>query len=707
MAHVEQHCIDRYAGPYERWVFTKELGRPYAFPLIARGPSKRYTALMEGGAVSALNGVVNVRVPPLWEPDKTTRHITPFVFEDDAPQNDTDAHEDTSLARCLGSLRTCMAASQDAASTLPARFRVNFPVVDETWVQNYDPDGTNTSWSKPLTQPKAIIAVIDDGLPFAHRAFLDSHGHSRMSYCWLQSGIAADTANVPFGREYTNAEIDQLRRTYGRDETALYRAAAAIDSGVSELGDHLRRSATHGSHILGLAAGNDSLFLDHILGDDIQIIAVQLPNTIAWDTSGFGKEMYMLSAMHYVFERASRIACAFGIGELPLILNFSYGWSAGRHDGASEMEIAVRDLLDARQAIQPVTEIVMPTGNNFASDMHARMDETSFHDHSARIHWQIQPDDQTSSYLELWFPAGFDPSDYHLSLTPPAGTSLDQPVDIAFVADPALDDDGDPRRFVEVISGGKIIGQMSVDKHRRDRWRGMIAVIPTVYTRHQDRRLASGAWTVTLSRSENAMPLSDDQDILIWVQRDDDPSDLKSNGRQSYLVEIQDAAVLLPKPPQSPVQDIPENIAQVAGYGALNAVASTPSTTRVAGYTAQTGRISPYSGAGGLRTRVDGTVEVWGAQADLTAVSDHSPTLPGISSIGVLSGARARLVGTSCAAPSAARIMVCNAAAGRDVFDGFGDPLDLYRTESSSPSVESQHKARVGHRTAPPVSKGG
>ncbi len=69
---------------------------------------------------------------------------------------------------------------------------------------------------------------------------------------------------------------------------------------------------------------------------------MQLPGTVAWDTSGFGKEMFMLSALHYIFNLASEIARACDCeGELPLVVNFSYGWTVGRHDGQSEMEIAI------------------------------------------------------------------------------------------------------------------------------------------------------------------------------------------------------------------------------------------------------------------------------------------------------------------------------------------------------------------------------
>ena len=75
------------------------------------------------------------------------------------------------------------------------------------------------------------------------------------------------------------------------------------------------------------------------------------------------------------------------------------------------MEIAIRDLLAARRAVQPVTHVVMPTGNNFDTDMHARISEDMLSSGTAQIGWQIQPADQTSSYLELWFEAAGNPVD--------------------------------------------------------------------------------------------------------------------------------------------------------------------------------------------------------------------------------------------------------------------------------------------------------
>lgn len=701
--------IERYTGPYERWVFTDELGGPFAFPAISEGQSSYYTALMEGPVRPPEGLSTKIRLPPLWNPLNKQRNITPFAFHA-ADMNDPrrKRRQDTEISELLKTVREHIRRSR---RDFNPRFRVNFPIAPESWVPTYHEASHPDTWRAPATQPKAIVAVIDDGLPFAHRAFLDSTGQTRISHCWLQSGTAQSEAHIPFGREYVNAEIDALRSQFPQNEQQLYRAAGAIEPQMKELGTHLRRHMTHGSHVLGIAAGNSSLFPDHPMDDDIQIIAVQLPNTIAWDTSGFGKEMYMLSALHYVFERARQIAEFYGADELPLVVNFSYGWSAGRHDGQSEMEIAIEELLEDRQSLQAKTAIVMPMGNNFASKMHARFPENSFSGETIRLGWQIQPADKTSSYLEMWFPEGFDPAGYHLTIEPPTGQTLDIEAKLDISAEEALqtNDDGDPRRFIELEKNGQVIGQLSADQHRGNRWRVMIALIPTLYVTGQNRKAPSGKWTVTLSRDETAASIPPEHDVLVWLQRDDDPSNLKTHGRQSYLRDAETDGYSQEEnsQPLYPTQIYSQEISAISGYGAMNAVASSSLTTRVGGYVQQTGRPCGYSGAGGLHTQPDGTLVKWGEHVDVVAVADQSHTRPGIPSIGVLSGARARLIGTSGAAPTVARLMVRNIAAGKDLFDGFSSGLDIYRTEEDIANTVLQHKSRLGENTVLAVAKSG
>ena len=688
--------IDRFTGPYERWVFTEELGRPYTFPAIAHGPSHYHTAVLEGTDQLPKAKGMTTRLPPLWNPLGNTRTITPFCFHLQSPSaTDTDTDIATALA----------GSGSGSGTGVPARYRVNFPIEDAAWVDDYKPCCDMTHWVVPHTRPKAIVAVIDDGLPFANRGYLDSHGRTRISHLWMQSARAKPKDSVPFGRELMNGDINALRARCGDDEARMYRESAATDQRLHEIGLKMLRPATHGGHVMGMAGGNGEMFKGHPIGDDVQIIAVQLPNTISWDMSGFGKEMYMLSALNYIFDRAREISAKFSDDpanpdELPLIVNFSYGWTASRHDGKSAIELAVEEMLTDRKSLQKDTAIILPTGNNFMSDMCAQVTADDMIDGSYRFKWKLLPSDRTSSYLELWFPEGMVVNKYTVSVTPPRGAALSGG-EIALSADPALPADGDPRRYSTLKIGDKIVGQLSADKNRNQRWRVMMAVIPTVFTRDQDRAAPSGEWTLTIKRNDGKA-MAKAERINIWVHRDDDPNDLNTGGQQSMIVDANP-----PKyPPRRkfPLQQFDPHLDFVRGYGAMNGVASSPSVVRVAGYVQNTLRPSDYSGSGGLYALANNKAAPWGAQTTLTAVSDQSRTRVGTPSLGVMSGSNTRMIGTSSAAPSVTRLMVLNAVTGRNLMDGMLPAPPIYHTEQTGKAiVQTMHKARVGEHRAPPL----
>jgi hypothetical protein len=360
------------------------------------------------------------------------------------------------------------------------------------------------------------------------------------------------------------------------------------------------------------------------------------------------------------------------VGELPLVVNFSYGWSAGRHDGQSEMEIAIEELLSRRRALQPASAIVMPTGNNFAEEMHAVFSATDMSEGPARIGWRLRPDDRTASYLEIWLPEAFDPEGWEVRVVPPPGIALDRESRIAIAPDPELNPVGDPRRFAELEMRGQNVGQLSADLHRGTRWRVMLAMIPTAET-GSGRRLPAGLWRVEIDPM-NGRRLGSDQVIDLWVQRDDDPRLMCMGGRQSRLEGLPGV---------------------VQGYGSLSALASTPSVTRVAGVVASTGRPTEYSSAGALRDDGAGLVP-HGAQPTLAAPSDQGVMMPGLPSIGCMSGSGARLIGTSAAAALAARWMVANATEGHGLLDGLARHRSLTKAADSTSRV-----ARIGQGIVP------
>ena len=661
--------IDKYTGPYERWIFSQDLGRPFAFPAIRNGPSTHITAQMEGDGMLADTDDVTIRIPPLWS---ERPNVTPFVMWNTAIDPEAPVTgEDAELARCLHALNG-------------SRYRLNMPIDPRTWPETYAEGAAPQGWTPPKTKPRVIIGVIDDGIPFLHRAFRDSADDTRINLCWLQAARANASAAVPFGKELTSGAINRLRLEHGDHELRAYRAAGAIDRDVPEIDTVLMHHVTHGAHIAGIAAGNDPFVGAHSLPDDAAILAVQLPNTIAWDTSGFGKEMMMLSAIEYIFNRARMIAQAFDGEEIPLVVNFSYGWSANRHDGKSSFERAVDQLIVARRATQPCTELVMPTGNNFAKKMHARFSARETTEGAVRFGWHLKPDDRTSSYLEIWLPPDRDPQGWTVTVTPPTGSGVPE-LSMPITADPNLED-GDPRRFVELEKDGANIGQLSADKHLDNRWRVMLAMTPSAGFPAIGRRTPVGLWTIKIDTGDD--PLPNGAHVDIWVQRDDDPSQLGTGGQQSHLVDLDrpEPPRLLERPALTPVR----------GYGCLNGIGTAPSAFRVAGYMLSTLKPSDYSGSASVAVNADDTPQVDANLPTVTATADQGWFRPGLPSIGTLSGSGSRIVGTSAAAATATRLIALNFLSGRPACDGFETLYPEF-------APEARILARTGHFRVPEV----
>jgi hypothetical protein len=697
--------VPRYLGPYEAWNFGD--GRGYALPVL-RKYSRYYTALAELGAVPGPppepdpgNGFF----PTLWE--DAPRRFIPFVAErpvdlDPAPMTPED------LTRMLQS--GFVSAFTELVPTLPfssdtseerssridillkvkkSRFRVAFPVAKKAMHRLKKPE-------KPVWYPDeglcrrigykkkiTVIAVIDDGLPFAHSNFRDRTGkHTRVEFCWLQS-VAIDPCqrSVLFGREYTRPHIECLIKKHGDDEDSLYRAAGAtIDT--EELGSLIDRHGTHGAHVMDLAAGYARARREKAR-EEIRIIAVQLPNTIAWDTSGFGKDAYMLSAFHYIFDRADIIAEGYGVENLRLVINFSYGFSGGRHDGETELEAAIDELIEARRCRQATrthpllgsspTALMLPAGNTFLDRLHGLICPEDFRGNTATFYWRIQPNDRTTSYLELWFWEGFKPDGYAIELYDPSG-DLRSYFEIKVPPNDQIQQGADPNTMQPVQNAGyESIGQISVDVHRADpeaqkdtgRYRVLIVVAPTDPEEPSLPRAEAGKWKVMIARGVHLI----DQPIHCWIQRSADPESLRSGSRQSYL---DDRAY---EESRFTCQgDFAETDTKtfVRRFGSLNGLATGGKALVAGGYRLGAGlgsgpadaRPSRYSSAGVLQSQPcdpslaskEAKVSSWPEkQVSASSMSDRSRALPGTIAAGVRSGSHSLVQGTSAAAPLVAR----------------------------------------------------
>nr|WP_319386233.1 S8 family serine peptidase [uncultured Roseibium sp.] len=647
-------ALRNYLGPYEAWNFG--IGKHYAFPVYRSTDVRYLTALAEHpepknphALVDGDAGQRGMWLPTIWgRTDDVSLKFWPIVVEN---RSGGDIAPD-----CL---TLNLSEALQPAATTDARFRMAFPV-EETAMHRLDgrlPSGPG--WSPdPKVQAADlqgrtlnILAVIDDGIPFAHRNFRTADGkRSRLEFCWLQSAHRRDadaTPSVLFGRELTRADIEQLVQAHGGDEDALYEEAGASDPQFGS-GAAIRRLATHGANVMDIAAGANP-DKGRLPPEETRLIAVQLPNTYGWDTSSFGKDMYMLSAVHYILERAERIAAGYGVPDIRVTINISYGFSAGRHDGKGELEAALDELVEKRRQLGRPTAIVIPSGNTFLDRLHGEITAEDLASGAFEFTWRVQPNDRSSNYLEIWFPDQLDPGDFGVEVSGPFGKVT---AGLELKPDPAYQH-GDPRSFETIRTGsGDAIGQISLDNHRRKgRWRVLIALAPS---EPHDAALAAapaGDWKVTLKRGP-AAPAGHGP-IYLWVQRDIDLEAFLTGSRQSYLHD--DAYRLFDDRGTGDDTDRPQS--HVKRFGSLNGMATGATTLVVSGAVPRVGALpgsaeidaSVFSSAG--KSGVGDAV----GRVDCAAPADRSIISPGIVAAGTRSGSYASVQGTSVAAPLVAR----------------------------------------------------
>jgi len=655
-------------GPYERWAHGTGAAYAFAGATVADSPFIAATAEWPAGtdphAIAAGLGNMGVSeekpavlLPTLWSAafGGPERVFCPVVLRTAEPAAGTRAERLRLLAAASSQLKAEQ-AKRPAGQETGIRFNSRIP--RSAVHLGFRPDNITERYarcSSAPVPPAAIMAVIDDGIAFAHENLRDAAGATRVEFCWLQ-GAGADAIAEPtvlFGREYLSDAIDELIQTYGHDEDLLYRHASP-DRGVYA-GATIDRLATHGAHVLDAAAGhrhgskpNPSRPVAPTGNlDALRIIAVQLPAPATIETASFGKDVYILSAFHYIFDRADRIAERYlGKGAaLPLIINFSYGFNGGPHHGGERLERALRSLIRRRVARGGATHLIMPAGNDFLSSLHGEItpDLLSGDDRGFDIPWRLQPNDRTSNYLEVWLPRGATPNHVSIKITDPVAHVVhDGPIESA----------GSSIRHADLMPAGAPgqhpIGQVSVERYRTGDdealWRFVIALAPTEPDNPTLPSSPSGIWMVRLGNLHSA---AQHGPITCRIQRDINPFGYALGARQSYFDDPRDKA--FDASGHRPLGDNPAGVF-VRRFGTLNGLATHDAVAVVGGFVATSRTPALYSAAGSGTSLQSGPGRV-----HLSAPSDTSPALEGVLAAGTRSGAIARMSGTSMAAPQIAR----------------------------------------------------
>ena len=199
-----------------------------------------------------------------------------------------------------------------------------------------------------------VVGIVDLGFDLTMDDFRDPSdpdNATRVVAYWDQSGGPPGNPNAPtpfgYGQEYRSVDIDAALRS-GDPHTKL---------GTERLGPE-----AHGTHVAGIAAGNgesaDANFAAGTfagIAPAAKLVLVQ-PSVertigITGDAASFTDSVHVADAIRYVFAIADELG-------LPCVVNMSLGQNGGSHDGASEVEQAIDQLL-----MRESRSLVLAAGN--------------------------------------------------------------------------------------------------------------------------------------------------------------------------------------------------------------------------------------------------------------------------------------------------------------------------------------------------------
>lgn len=295
--------------------------------------------------------------------------------------------------------------------------------------------GTVVSELPEVRDDTVLVGIVDTGISLSNARFRLPDGKTRFVASWQQSAPFSDQSDLPCGQEIYADDINaalKANATRGQlgyvDEVAFNRKLCLTEA--LKLGGQrdLEMAAAHGTHVLDLAAGFDPDGPDADMAERLRLLAVNLPAQYLHGTAG-GFLAYF--AVHAV-ERLIFLADALWQknnptkpGGYPLIINFSYGMTAGPKDGTHIFERAIRDLLRERSqrlGTSVPVRLIMPAGNDNLERCTASAvlgKDGAVHtptgypaQPSITLPWRIRPADSTANFVEIWFepksPAEFD-----------------------------------------------------------------------------------------------------------------------------------------------------------------------------------------------------------------------------------------------------------------------------------------------------------
>jgi hypothetical protein len=533
---------------------------------------------------------------------------------------------------------------RDGASPLPKvikRASLSLPTPSQA-PRRYEPPKPRNIPPEPHL---VVTGIIDDGLAFANERFRRGQ-QTRIEYVWNQDAPAGGVPGVLYGREILKHDIggvpgiDTLMATARHGgplvaEEEVYRECRHLDYNLPGHKPVAQRGS-HGTHVMDIACGFDA----QAAPADRPIICVQLPVATTANSSGALLAAPVLDGLRYIVDRADQLAVREGCGPLPIVVNLSYGFIAGPHDGRSVLEAAIDELVRLRRSVAPMS-VVLPAGNSYLARCHARFSLARDAQLEQPLRWRIQPDDRTPSFMELWLPPRTgERARIEVRVNPPSGNTS------PWIQEGQVYEWREPNDVLckVIYFNGVAAG--------RTRNMVFIAVAPTATHSLTAELAPAGRWEVQV---RNVGPK---ETFDAWIQRDDTPYGYPIRGRQSRFDD----------PSYGYRDDAGREIevdapgSYVLRAGTINALATGREPVVLGGFHRREWTPAKYSAAGPIITPPGAVVHRTGP--DAMAVSEDSAALHGLLAAGTQSNSVVRINGTSVSAPQITRWIANDMAAG-------------------------------------------
>jgi outer membrane protein OmpA-like peptidoglycan-associated protein/dienelactone hydrolase len=293
----------------------------------------------------------------------------------------------------FGNIATCRLKRADIVSTREAEEVASFkaartfgpePEIEEQLPDDFSEAHTFVDERRPdrevATGRGCVIGVVDWGCDFAHPDFRNPDGSTRLLVLWDQRPDPTRTppSRYGYGVVHTREAINEALRTSDPYAALGYHPADA------DIGQ-----GSHGTHVLGIAAGNGRAGGPQGVAPEADIVFVHSATLAQENSDRLGDSVTLLEAIDFINNVAAN---------RPWVINLSMGKHGEQHDGTTLVEQGFDQILSAA----PGRAIVQSTGNYFQRRIHSsgqlRPSERR------ELTWEVQEVDPTPNQLEIWYP---------------------------------------------------------------------------------------------------------------------------------------------------------------------------------------------------------------------------------------------------------------------------------------------------------------